>query len=268
MRIKKEEGVRNNTKIAFAFVFFVIGIFLISLVFRGIMVLAQSKFDGKNRFSISIESKNRIEIISLSPQMRTISIFKLKGDTKNLDFKKYMAIPLDGFLIGNSLNTDKGLTSFVWDAIVHYGNIKTNLTVPDFIRIFLFTRSVSRSDIDIKDISTSLNPLEVDKIISQYIRDSQIEKEGRSIEIVNGTDVSGLGNRLARFVTNMGGEVVLVSTSDKLQDTSSISYAGKRTYTIEKLGRVLTFKEIQKNEKSIADITIVIGRDSLSGLNF
>lgn len=268
MRKKIEKSSANNTKIAFFFVVFILGVFFVSFLLKAIFILNKSKFDGRNHFVINISNNKDVEFLSLSPKNHTLAILKLKGDFKNMDFKKYLAIPADSFLYSETLDLNKDSTYIFGNILLNYGRAKTDLTIVDVFRIFLYARGILASDIYQKDVSTSLSSLEVDKIVLRYAKDDRIDEENKSIEIVNGTDVVGLGNRLARLITNMGGEVVLVSTSDKLQKDSLVLYTGKKTYTVQKLGDILNFKTSATEGNSIADIKIIIGEDIISKISF
>ncbi|KKQ29054.1 MAG: hypothetical protein US43_C0009G0001, partial [Candidatus Levybacteria bacterium GW2011_GWA1_37_16] len=104
--------------------------------------------------------------------------------------------------------------------------------------------------------------------VGRLASDTSIEKDHQTIRIINGTEVIGLGNRLARLITNMGGDVIIVATSDSLIKKSSILYIDKKTYTVERLQKVLGYEVAKEENNAISDITIVIGEDKLNSLPF
>lgn len=93
-------------------------------------------------------------------------------------------------------------------------------------------------------------------------------REKISIAIVNGTGVAGLGNRIARLITNIGGNVVSVSTSDNLISDSEILYSKENNYTARRIAQILSFKINNKDNMDISDVTIFIGKNNLSNLLF
>jgi len=261
MTRKKAKVEKHNTKIAILFVIFVCLVILASLIFRVVHVVSQSKFDGNNRFTISISNNKNLKILSFSPNTRSISVLKLDGNIKNLNVNKFLGIPIDGFVKASFLETNREVASLMSNIIFDYRRVETNLTIVDVFRLFLVSKTTSLHDTSAVVISSSLESVRIDEIVAKLFNDSEIEKEDQTIEIVNATSVIGLGARLGRLITNMGGKVVQVST-DNLQRNSLILYNGRETYTVRRLSKLLGFKIIQENKQSIANIMIVLGEDS------
>lgn len=262
MRKRRKKSEKHNIKIAILFVVFVCLVVLISFIFKLIHIVSQSKFDGSNRFTISVSNKKNLEVISFSPSKHSISVLKLEGEIKKLNLRRFLAIPIDGFVEVPFLKTNGGVASLMFNTFFDYKDTKTNLTIVDIFRLFLISRTAPSNDVVTLRISTSSKSNKIDKIIGKMLSDERIEKEDQTIEIINATSVTGLGARLARLITNTGGKVVQLSTENSLQKTSMILYNGRKTYTVEKLNKVLGFKSTQMNKQSIGDITIVIGEDS------
>lgn len=267
MRKKRKKSEKHNIKIAILFVVFVCLVILISFIFKLIHIVSQSKFDGSNRFTISVSNKKNLEIISFSPSKHSISVLKLEGEIKELNMRRFLAIPIDGFVEASFLETNEGVASLMSNTFFGYKDIETNLTTVDIFRLFLISRTASTNDVVTLRISLSQSD-KIDQIIGKMLSDERIEKEDQTIEIINATSAIGLGARLARLITNMGGKVVQVSTENSLQKTSMILYNGRKTYTVEKLNKALGFKLTQLNKQSIGDITIVIGDDSKNPASF
>ena len=102
----------------------------------------------------------------------------------------------------------------------------------------------------------------------KQVIDSFIENERQTIKIINGTGVSGLGSRLARFITNMGGNVIMVATENGKEKKSYISYIDKRTYTVKRLQKILGYEVVRNKDNTLSDVTIVIGEDKLNNIPF
>jgi len=268
MRKKGAKIEKHNTKIAIAFIIFVIAIVLTSLIFKAIAVVSQSKFDGSNRFTISVSNDKNLEVVSFSPNKHSISILKLDKDIKNLKVERFLKIPIDGFVRGSFLKTDKDVASLMSSVFFGFKDIKTNLNFVDILRLILASRTTPANNLLVYNITSSMEEQKVDKIVTELFSDDEIERENQTVEIINTTSVTGLGGRLARLITNMGGKVVQVSTENNSQKNSYVLYNGKKTYTVEKLNKVLGFKTTQIEKQSIADIRVVLGEDSKNPVSF
>lgn len=268
MKRKKSNSGLNSTKIALIFFAFVFIVIFVSLIFKVVAIISQSRFDSQNRFTISVTNDKDLEIISFSPLSQSISVLKINGATKSLNINRFLKIPIDGEIKSALKIEDLKVPDLMAKFIVNYRNLKTNLTIVDILRLFIFSKTLPINYIYDSKISTSIDPSSLDKIIPSLFSDEIIEKENESIKIVNGTDVAGLGNRLGILISNIGGNVVIIASSDRAENLSTISYFGKKTYTVEKITKILGYKLNKLDKKTIADIVIVIGKDSLGSLNF
>src|SRR3989344_4366663 len=266
MRKKRNLKKGNNTKVALIFVGFVIGIVFLSLAFKFIVIVSQSKFDSSKRFTITVSSNKDVKVVSFSPDLGSISIVKL--GKVNTPANKFLAIPIDGFIWIDSWDLDQRLDSLLPKMIFSYKKLDTNLTIVDLVKLFIFTKSLNDREIEERFVSEDMSEIEIDNLVGRFFRDDLIEKEGKKIQIINSTDVSGLGNRLARLVTNMGGDVILVATGDSPQKSSEITYIEDKNYTVERLSKILGFNTVETTQRTIADIIITIGEDSLNSVSF
>ncbi len=265
---KQETSAFSNTKIAIVFFVFLIFFVVLSLIFKIVLVVRAGQFDDSKRFNLYISDNKNLEVISLSGGTKNISIFKLNKNIKSEEAGRFLEIPIDGFILSSSLNLDQKINSLFLSSILNYSKLQTNLTFIDLFKFLLFSRTVADSSINIRNISENLDPLELDKAVGRLVSDELIEKDNQTIQIINGTQVGGLGNRLARLITNMGGDVIIVATSDAPRKKSTISYIDKKTYTVERLSKVLGYEIIKENKSAISDITIVIGEDKVSSSPF
>lgn len=273
-RIIKISGNRQSLKTAFIFIILVVVLIFISLVFKIIYIINQSKFDGLHRFTIGIyNNSSKINVISFSPDKHSISFLEItsKGDKENLkDFNitKNLAIPIDGVVKYRvkKEKIDSSVDSQMTTIFLNFRNVGTNLTIIDIARLWYLSRTIPNRFVSLEKIDLSKDTIS-NKISSIFI-DNIFLLEKNSIQVINGTDVSGLGNRLARVITNMGGNVISIITSEEEIENSEILYIGEKTYTAEKLSKILGFKTSKIEMGGISDITIKIGKDSLSELKF
>ena len=265
--MKQKKSAQSNTKIAivfFAFLAFIVGI---SIIFKLITVVRAGQFDSSKRFTLTITNGKNIEVISLSPDSKEISVFKLNDSVKFAEVGRFLEIPIDGFIVQNSLDLNQKVDSLFVKTILNYNKLKTNLTIIDLLKLTMLARTIPESSVNVKMVG-DVNGLELDKVVGRLASDTSIEKDHQTIRIINGTEVIGLGNRLARLITNMGGDVIIVATSDSLIKKSSILYIDKKTYTVERLQKVLGYEVAKEENNAISDITIVIGEDKLNSLPF
>lgn len=274
MRKKRRPSKGGNTKVAVVFIAFVLFIISISLAVKLIAILVQSQFDDSKRFTITVSSKKDIEVIVFSPGSAksgriSSSLLRLKL-AGNLDkpIGQFLAIPIDGSIKGEFLDLDQRIDSLISGMVFNYNKLQTNLTIVDCIKLFIFARSLPEREIYTRNVPQNLEPGEIDKIVARSISDDKIKLDGRTIQIINGTNISGLGNRLARLITNIGGDVIIVATANNEQMFSEISYIDDKNYTVERLSKILGFKTTKVLGKKIADIVITIGEDSIYSLTF
>lgn len=265
---KKNESALSNTKIAIVF-FILLGFFVsLSLAFKTVLVIRAGQFDSSKRFNLTISSNKNLEVMSLSPTQKAIAVFKLDRNIIAQEAGRFLGVPIDGFLLCNCLDLNQKPDSVFLKAIFNYKKVQTNLTVIDIVKLLIFSKTVAPNAVVTKNISDSLIPSDLDKVVAELTSDELIEKDNQTIRIINGTDIGGFGNRLARLITNMGGDVIIVATSDKPQKKSTISYIDKKTYTVEKLRKVLGYDVIKISDNAISDITITIGEDKASSSPF
>jgi len=262
--MRKKKTTQRNLGIAAGFSFIVLGLIFFSLILRVLILLGESKFDGMNSFTVVINQKKEGQIINFSPKDESISILNVK-DREGQNLGVSLEIPIDGsFSVGEKVN-GKNLSSALSGNIFNFRDQK-ELNFMDFLRLSLFTNTVKQNAVNEETISKESDIQELLRIISSFFVDPVILEEKQSIEVINTTDVPGLGNRLAVLITNMGGNVILVSTGDRAEK-SEVLYI-KKTYTAERLAKVLRFKLTETKKKSIPDVIIIIGKDALEDLKF
>lgn len=259
MKKKNDLAVSNNTKIAIIFFLFLAFIVGLSLTFKIIGIIRDGQFDSSKRFNLAISNGKNTDVMSFS-NYKNIATLKLDRNINYRQAGRFLQVPIDGYIDSSILDLNQKANSLLLKSALNYQKLKTNLTIIDLLKLFVFTAGIKESNTTTRTISYKQEAAEIDKIIGRYVADTLIEKDNRTIQIINGTNIGGLGNRLARLVTNMGGDVIIVATSDVNRKKSIISYIDKKTYTIERLGEVLGY-EIMKDVNAISDITIVIGED-------
>ncbi len=258
----------KNLRLAGVFVFLVVGLIVMSLAVKIIFIVRDSHFDGSHKFNVVFSSEKTLSVASFSPSNNSFSVLKINENIKPEDVSKKLEVPIDGIIVATDDITEKNISSTIFKSLLPLGNSYKNMTIFDVVRVFLFSRSVSDGSVYVRELSSSLNPVQRSTVITLSFTDPSIYQENQSIEIINSTTVFGLGGRAATAISNMGGNVILVSGSDSLENTSKIQYFGDYTYTVKKLSDFLGFPVEKLDKKAVADVIITIGKDSVGKINF
>jgi len=97
---------------------------------------------------------------------------------------------------------------------------------------------------------------------SNLLTDNEISNENVTIQVINATDIPGLGGNVAQILSLMGANIVEVSTALNAQDNSKIQYYGGQTYTLQKIAGLLGFPVSKLSTQPIANIVITLGGNS------
>lgn len=277
MRRKKDSNYKpRNLKIVVVFLVFVSFLILVSITNKLIILFKQSKFDGEHSFNVEVFllDKKKAEVISFAPDKSSISILNITMDREERSLSKALEVPMDGYIrfkssdASSSYDGSGTIVTKIESLFLNYQDLDTQLTIVDLIRLYILSRSVFSNNIITRSISLPKDEYTMDRISSSLFSDYEISQEKISIRIINGTDVFGLGNRLARLITNMGGNVIEVSTAEEPKGTSEVSYFDKKSYTVNRLSKVLGFPPNRKESVDISDVTITIGKDRVGSLVF
>lgn len=255
MKRNSKTAQSKNLHLAFYFGFIVFFIILISLSLKSIEVLRKSRFNDDNKFTVAVISKNHTDFISVSSEgiVSKLEVKDVGGYTlDNLE------IPHDSYILLRN-NLDLKPEVYFSNLIFSRDKDKTNLTVVDFFRLTLMTRGAKSENISEESVSFKDTSNYQRKISKKFV-DSKIADENVSIEIVNSSGISGLGNSVAKTISNLGGNVVLVTTSKKMEKESKI-YFKNESYTLKKVSKILNIKPSFSDENSLSDVIIVLGED-------
>ena len=259
-RTKDTKG--SSTKIAFIFFICVIFILLASFAVKFFGVLNSSKFDGKSDFIIGVFEKDKTNVFILSPDSNTISVLDLQNNgIKAKSIQSYFDFPLDSEIQSNNFYSTSNIKKDIVNFFIKYRNSKSDLTIIDRIRIALFVRSVSDKNVVLEKMSVkNLSNISEDDIKNLF-SEKRIIDDGLTIEVVNASGEDGIGNRAARMITNIGGNVILVTTAKENSNNSFVEYKEQKSYTASRLGKIFNFNIKKTDRDSIADLIMVIGKN-------
>ncbi|TXG75723.1 LytR family transcriptional regulator [Candidatus Dojkabacteria bacterium] len=250
---KKHSG---TTRPALYFVFLIIFIIIVSAAFKTYDLFKKSKYDGDNRFTVAVISKKESNILTVSPKDKTISqiTFKNVNDEKSL---LENSVPLDGFVKTEIKSENpKDYFSKLFSA---YRDVKTDLTIIDLFRLKMFASGVENGNVK-KEVIEGYSDKNFNSLTQTSFIDPKIAEEKVTIQITNATPIGGLGAILAKYLTNLGANVVLVNSSQADENNTKIYYKNE-SYTLEKISKILKVDPTEKDVNSISDINIIIGSD-------
>ncbi len=246
----------SSTRPALYFVFLIIFIIIVSAAFKIYDLFKKSKFDGNNRFTVAVISTKESNILTVSPKEKTISQITLdKINDKNSLLEN--SIPIDGYVKSEiKSDTPQGYFSKLFGS---YRNVKTDLTIIDLLRLKIFASGISRENVKSVRIS-GYSDKNFNGLTQSMFIDPKIADEKVSIQITNATPIGGLGSVLAKYLSNLGANVVLVNSSQADEANTQIYYKND-SYTLDKVSKILKITPTEKDINSISDITIIIGSD-------
>lgn len=246
-----------------AVLFFVIVglLILLSLLVKAVLIVTRSHFDGQHQFVLQVdENKSTSMVVIFAPDTHTISLLTLSGVDAAHSALTTIGLPVDATM--HSV-IEGGSTSDIVGRVL--SSSSDTLNILDRIKLFIFSKTVADEDIAAKSIQLPL-PESLDTTVAQLTTDHTLYKEAMTVAIVNGSGISGLGNATAKLLTHIGANVISVTTADKEQRLSSISYTGEKTYTVSRLGKIFDIVPTVTTKAGIADVIVTIGQDKQAAL--
>lgn len=273
MREKNDTKKSRSLRTLVIYGAFVFALILLSFAVRVFYLIEQSKFDGQHRFTLVIgqdlpagrQESPVIGLISFEPVTSSLSLLVFPKNI-NLSFsnlnRKFGVIP-DGYIKSrNNLSLRDTIPSMLQLFLFHPNGISTNINFYDLSRLYLYANKVPVGSVKVEDVSISSDDRDFNRDASLLLTDNAISTENVSVQIVNAAGQSGLGSRLERVISNLGGNVVSVKTALVIEPVSKIRYYGRETYTLKKLERLLRIKKEALDKEDIAEIVIIIGEDN------
>lgn len=230
------------------------------------------------------------------------AVFLLKGyqpeesnyDEILLQIQDLFALPLDAVIVSHDPNLTltedqiqqlRQSTQFSINKIplaldFFQNKAQTNLSSWDCITLLGYLRSLRADKISTytlegydfelkvdKRTYKALDLVKVDGLIRKVVPERAILKQPVAVEIRNATEVSGLGNQLNRYLTNLGAQVIFVGNTPALAKKSAFYEFEERKVLNDRLGflKVGVQKADRENFNldTRADLLLVIGQDYL-----
>ncbi len=255
----KAKNKSKSLGLAAYFGIVVVAIIIISLVFKGIDLVRQSKFDGKHQLSVALISQNNSQIISINPEGRSVSRVDIEG-ASDLSSLKRIFIPIDAYVQSQNFDTNtlETKTEFLKIFLSPRKN-HTDLTFIDLLALSFYSFGIKEENVEEETVSIG-ESAKLDQISSSFFKDPEIVSEKISIQVTNTTQAPGLGNKVAKYISNLGGVVVLVNNSHETEKESKIIFESE-SYTVKKLSKAFGIPRQKGEGSALADVIIVIGQD-------
>jgi hypothetical protein len=267
---KAAHQTSSSLKTVYLYLFIVFICIVISLILKGIFIIQQSKFDPAHHFTLAVTQHNQVkEIISFNPQTPAVWGLIITNNIAYMDLVKKYGITTDGYIqVDNATFSKSDIISFLWSSIAHTELWKSNITLFDKFRLLLLAKNVTTNNKTIEDITLSDQNPSVDLTVINALTDQDIANENISIQIINATEIPGFGQRLGQVLSNLGANVVDVSTAQRIQKKSSLAYFGNESYTLNRIQKLLNLPTTTLSRQGIADIVITIGTDKKNTTEF
>jgi len=167
----------------------------------------------------------------------------------------------------------------VRELILFWQNLRTNLSIFDLARLWLMVRNTRFDKINFVNLeeTKSLSPvvladgsqvLTYDQTLLDFLskglfKETNFVKEHLLIEVLNGTEKQGLAGRVARLITNLGGEVVTIGNSSQKINQCRIEGESRilQSFTAKRLGQIFDCQMAKPAEDSRADLRVIIGQN-------
>jgi len=257
----QKKSSRSSLKLLFLFcavVFMAIGL---SLGYRLFNLIRESKYDTKHSFLITFIYRNDIDIVEISSDKKTFSHLEVRGGKNATDAQQEVGIITDTHFTLSEPFSLTHLSRYFTDAVLPKRSVKSTLNIFDLYRLSFATKGISQQSITSQKVHVPLDQDLSSTMLEQLFLDETIDQENKSVSIINGTGVPGLGTRLERALTSLGVSVISVKNADSVKSSSTISYSGEKTYTLDRIKDLLPFSVTPTSNQPISDIIILIGKD-------
>lgn len=260
MRVKKSTSKsRSSLGVLGIFCAIVFVAIMASLAYRLFGLIETSKYDPAHTFLLAFSYKNDLDIIAVRPHGETSSHLVVRGARSLGDARLAAGIIPDGVITLHRRFSDLRQTSHLLSEVAMHGQGQTDLNIYDLIRLSLATQRLSPESLSAQIIQVSEQGTP-SSLPQDFFSDQTISQENKTVAIINGTGVPGLGTRLEEAISQLGGNVISVTNSTEEKEHSSISYADK-SYTLSHISSLLDLTPELTTKQGLSDIIILIGKD-------
>lgn len=206
------------------------------------------------------------------------------GNLLKITLANQFGLPIDGFLNfqGQYAQTQtrvlvEEMRKNPFSLISMLANLKTDLTPLELIRLKMGLSKVRFDKVDGIDLGDSdialkeklpdgtdiltVDTVKLDALLSEMV-DPRIRSEHKTIAIFNSTNHPLLAQKAARLISNIGGDVIIISNGQKKYEKTIIH--GEKSKTLERLKQIFgsgTIEQVADLASSRAQINLFLGED-------
>lgn len=265
----KNKKVKNNNILylkVFFLIFFVT--LFISIILKTVFLVRTSKLAQQN-FSVLVVGKDsaiyRINTYSVKIGIITIKNAPSEKLKTNLLSSILLYTPIDAIIRDEKNKQKEKYFSPANIFSILSGKREAKLTGMnsfDLLKVgYLFQRisndNITMLNINHKDIAKNKS---MPQNFFEILKDESIINRKISVEVVNATDIDGLGARVASVLTSVGYNVISIKSSDTYKK-SEITYSLIPKEYASSLSRTFGIPYKIDNLQSLTDIKIVLSKD-------
>lgn len=269
--MKKTQSTESKRSIKILILFCgVVGLLIAgSLIVRLLALMRESTFDAQHRYTISFVYKNNVDVVSLDPVAKSMTHMVIGGKVEPAKvYTETGIVPDTIFILSQPFEGVEKVSTYTDSAFFHKGGVSSDLSVYDLFRLSLFAKGISSADAHTEEVSLPIEPSNIDILVQELFLDQSIADENKSVSVVNGAGVVGLGKRLERALENRGYSVISVTNADKVATSTQIIFSGEKSYSIKKIENILGAKAVFSEKQSLSDIIITLGKDQANSWKF
>lgn len=247
-------------------------IFFIAILFKAYESFVNRQFTG-NVFNILVVSDKYVGVLGVDEAEKRLNAALVTKDLTSAKKRNILsqsinfAVPIHAYIVypeaieapppTRNFFSIENIQKISTDAKID----KKNISLFDWLKLYFIAKKINDDMIDVK---TYASIRDVSQLLPQeeesFFRDSKITGRKTSLQVVNGTTINGLGNRVGDMFSRTGFNVVSVITNSA--EESAIYYSDENALEDAKfISKSFNFPLIQSNEHRIASITLVIGED-------
>jgi hypothetical protein len=262
---------KGNLKYLKVFLLVLVLFACVSLLYRIILSFNSSSFRYDTYNVLLTEDKSHLIRINRSKnKLSVISFPKVSNEARGSRLIASLALgqPVDAGIVykgKDSIDINNSFMTFGLMMNLLFGRNNfdfKNINVVDILKIYLFTAQMSKNDKNVFSLESFENGV-LDIEGEEIFYDSEIFNEKKSVQVVNSTNIDGLGSKLSDILKSMGYNIIAIeSGSDRV---SAINTLLEQTVSVKRLKDLLGFPVINK-KSDISDVTIILGADLVKTL--
>lgn len=264
---------KNNLFLVKIFLVLFAAVFLAAVFLRVYSSYENRQFTG-NVFNILIISEKYVGVLGIDENDKKLQAAIVTEELDPIKKRNIMiqsinfSIPIHAYIVFPENKEARPPTKkfFSFDAMREYVSDialnKKNISFFDWVKLYRVTQSIKDENVKVKTYAT-INDLSelLQGEDENFFRNSDISNRKTSLQVINGTNINGLGNRVGDMYSRFGFNVVSVTTNTT--DKSAVYYRDDAAYNDALLvADSFDFPVEKSNEYMISEVTLVIGEES------